>query len=64
MIDLQKATNFLKSHYCDDDLDADKIRLDCEHWECVAGDPDRFPNADLYYIDRFVNSAIDYLAMN
>lgn len=55
---------FLKSHYCTDDLDADTVRRDCEHWEWVVGDAARFPNADLDWIDRFTEAAIEWLAVS
>lgn len=61
--ELTAATRFLQMHYCADDLDADQVRRDCEHWERVAGDPARFPNADLDFIDQFTDAAIDWLAL-
>ena len=55
---------FLKAHYCSDDLDKDQIRHDCEHWERVGSNPEKFPNADMEFIDRFTDAAIAYLALN
>lgn len=55
------SEQFLKSHYQADDLDADQIRRDVEHWEMVAGDAARFPNAGIDYIDRFCDAAYAYL---
>ena len=55
---------FLKAHYCTDELDADQVRRDCEHWERVQGDPVRFPNADLDWIDEFTNAAVEWLAVS
>ncbi len=52
---------FLKNHYSTDCLDADAIRKDLEHWEWVAGDAERFPNADLEFIDQFSDAAYSYL---
>lgn len=60
----QNPENFLKAHYCDDFLDADQVRRDCEHWERVMGDPEQFPNADLDFIDRFTEAAIEWLAVS
>lgn len=56
------AASFLRSHYQDDDLCADTVLRDIEHWERVAGDAERFPNADLDYIDRFCDAAYSWLA--
>ena len=53
---------FLKHHYSEDVLCADTVRRDCEHWERVAGDPARYPNADLEFIDRFTDAATAWLA--
>lgn len=61
--DQEKAVTFLKAHYQADDLSADQVRRDRDHWEAVAGDPARFPNADLDYIDRFVDAADNFLVM-
>lgn len=55
------AERFLKSHYSADELDADQIRRDDEHWERVMGNPARFPNADLDFIVRFGDAAAAYL---
>lgn len=52
---------FLQYHYCDDDLDPAHVRRDAEHWERVAGDPTKFPDADLVYIDRFTSAAYEWL---
>jgi hypothetical protein len=56
------AEQFLKAHYSTDDLDADRVRADDEHWERVLGDPERFPNADLDFICRFGDAATAWLA--
>jgi hypothetical protein len=61
---LQAATRFLQAHYCDDDLDADQVRRDVEHWERVAGDAARFPNANLDWIDQFTDAGLTYLALH
>lgn len=61
--DLAAATRFLQDHYCTDDLDSDQVRRDLEHWERVAGDAARFPNADLDWIEDFSLAALDYLAL-
>lgn len=61
MSNLKLAECFLKSHYQEDCLDADRIRRDVEHWERVASDARRFPNADLDFIDRFSDAAYAYL---
>jgi hypothetical protein len=55
------AEQFLKAHYSVDDLDADLVRADCEHWERVMGDPVRFPKADLEFIDAFCDAAVEWL---
>jgi hypothetical protein len=55
------AEQFLKDHYCTDDLDADQIRADTEHWNRVLGDAERFPNADLDFICAFDEAACTYL---
>ncbi|WP_171181152.1 hypothetical protein [Ruegeria sp. HKCCD8929] len=39
----------------------DRIRQDIEHWERVEGHPERFPNADLEAIGRFLAAAYPYL---
>ena len=58
---IEAAERFLQDHYMEDVLDADQIRRDVEHWERVAGDAARFPNADLEFIDRFSDAAYSYL---
>ena len=58
---IETAERFLRDHYQEDDLVADRIRRDVEHWERVAGDAERFPNADLDFIDRFSDAAYSYL---
>ena len=58
----QTAEQFLKDHYSTDELDADQVRADDEHWERVMGDPERFPNADLDFICRFGDAASEWLA--
>ena len=59
--DFTIAERFLKAHYQDDYLDGDHVRADCEHWERVMGDPDKFPNADLAHIDAFLDAASIWL---
>jgi hypothetical protein len=44
---------FLKTHYCDDDLDPVVVERDREHWRGVAADREKFPRADLGYIGQF-----------
>jgi hypothetical protein len=58
---LANPEQFLKAYYGSDDLDADQVRRDCEHWERVMGDPVRFPNADLTTIDAFCDAAVEWL---
>ena len=58
-----EAKRFLQSHYCSDNLDAEQIRRDDEHWERVMGNPERFPNADLDFITDFGEAATTYLAL-
>lgn len=55
------AEQILKEHYMEDELDHDRIRQDREHWWMVAGNPAKFPNADLDFIDRFTEAADEYL---
>lgn len=59
---IQTAATFLRNHYQEDDLCADTVRRDCEHWERVAGDAARFPNANLEWIDQFTDAAVEWLA--
>ena len=59
-----QAAQFLRNHYQDDDLCADQVRRDIEHWERVQGDPVRFPNANLEYIDQFCEAAYEWLAVS
>lgn len=58
---VEAAEWFLKNHYQEDVLDADRIRRDIEHWERVEGNANLFPNADLNYIERFMDAAYSYL---
>jgi hypothetical protein len=59
---MASAEQFLKAHYQSDDLDADQVRADDEHWGRVLGDPARFPSADLDFICRFGDAASEWLA--
>jgi hypothetical protein len=59
----EEAERYLKAWYGSDELDADRIRRDDEHWERVAGDPVSFPNADLETIEKFGEAATTYLAL-
>lgn len=59
----EEAKRFLQSHYCEDNIDVDRVRRDDEHWERVAGDAAKFPNADLEWIDKFSDAATTYLAL-
>jgi hypothetical protein len=58
-----EAKRFLQSHYSSDEIDEDRVRRDDEHWERVAGDAAKFPNADLDFIDQFGEAATTYLAL-
>jgi hypothetical protein len=61
MMDFNSAEQFLKDHYSEDVLDADRIRRDAEHWNLVLGDAARFPNADLDFICAFDDAACTFL---
>lgn len=65
MIEFEKAEQFLKDHYCTDDLAeiADTIRYDDEHWEMVMSDPKRWPNANVEWITEFGDAASTFLGL-
>ena len=58
----KQAEAFLKAHYCEDNLSAAQIASDRRHWQTVAANPARFPNADRDWISRFDLAASLYLA--
>jgi hypothetical protein len=63
IMDYEQAERFLKDHYTADELFADLVRKDNEHWERVAGDPVKFPKANLEFIDKFGEAATIWLAL-
>lgn len=56
-----KLNPTLAEWYSADSIDeiggTDRIRRDIDHWERVAGDPVKFPKADVVAIDRFLEAA-------